>query len=65
MAKTRGGSTKPFVHVASKIKKQKAEEVLKTCKKKLLEKHEFDSEMKTMTKIDNYQYSSVNASNNV
>ncbi|KAH0754634.1 hypothetical protein KY290_024904 [Solanum tuberosum] len=67
MAKTRGGSTKPSAHIASSIKKRKAEEVLKTCKKKKIavEEFKFDSKMEIMAEIDNYQDSSPNESDNV
>ncbi|KAK4708568.1 hypothetical protein R3W88_029493 [Solanum pinnatisectum] len=45
MAKSKGGSTKLFVHVALRSKKRKAEEVLKTCKKKKISSEgESDSE---------------------
>ncbi|KAH0725496.1 hypothetical protein KY284_001361 [Solanum tuberosum] len=65
MAKTRGGSTKPSAHVALRSKKRKAEEVLKTCKKKkiIVEESEPDSETETMAEIDNYQSSRADASN--
>ncbi|KAH0669301.1 hypothetical protein KY285_025435 [Solanum tuberosum] len=67
MAKTGGGSTKSSAHIASSIKKRKAEEVLETCKKKkiTLEEPESDSETETMAEIDNYQNNSPDESDNV
>ncbi|KAH0642416.1 hypothetical protein KY290_034009 [Solanum tuberosum] len=49
------------------IKKRNTEEVLKTSEKKkiVVEEPESDSETETMMKIDNYQDSSADASNNI
>ncbi|KAK4716157.1 hypothetical protein R3W88_014495 [Solanum pinnatisectum] len=67
MAKTRGGIIKRSGSNASKNKKRKDEEVFKASKKKkiVVEEHESNSDFDTMVKIDNYQDSSAQSSDDV
>ncbi|KAG5621409.1 hypothetical protein H5410_006627 [Solanum commersonii] len=67
MAKTRGGIIKRYDPNTSKNKKRKAKEVSKVSKKKksVVEEHESNSYSATMTKIDNYQDSGAQSSDDV